>query len=1426
MHSANGALIAGCDLGKSTAKFVIGERTGDSDCRFKVLHSEVVVHEGRPMDAFVDWYQRLKVNRCAALGATGLHAEELVSPVIAGLPEDACLEATLNDLATIEEAVNLVSVGARGYSVLSRNLDGRIQFLENDKCSSGTGETMVKIAGRFGLTIEEADQLAQCAEEPIAITARCSVFAKSEMTHFGNQGKSSQSLFKGYFNSVGHYVSALVKRVEVNGPLLMIGGCSKNRSLITAIGENCNRPVIIPEFAEEFEAIGAAILAGEQLPVNTVDPLPDEPQALIQPKHNRFRKLQAASRFKDRVTRLSPIPVPAGADRLPSVLALDIGSTGSKLVLTDIASGELVLDLYDKTQGNPVAACSRLITTLLAKVDPDVRAVALTGSGREAVATVMRATFPDLASRILVRNEIVAHGTAAIRCDSEAGKSLSVVEIGGQDAKFIQIVGGRIVESDMNMACSAGTGSFLEEQAVFFGFENVEEFTRLAEKSSAPPELGQMCTVFVAEAAAEASNEGFAIEELFGGFQYSVIHNYINRVMGQRTFGERIFFQGKPATGPALAWTLAAVTGREVVVPANPGAMGAWGIGLCALDELGAQLLLQSESFQIQSFNAAQIIATDDFQCRDKRCATLCSIEKTRVKVDGKQHTVYAGGACPKYEISTTTAPKLPMEAPSAFDEREQLLQPFLEKTEGNGTVGIPVIGACVGYIPWLTTFVRELGFGITPLIADSQSLSDGEGLCYTYDACAPIKIAHGVLDADLETVLYPKFLSLGDRDGCQGITCVMEQGAPEMIRESLRARGRTIEVVHPPLSFAKGIDSFTMLRQAYVLAKQLHGPRTRIRTAFRKAAAAQLEYERALEGIGCRTLEYGRQHELPVVVVSGSLHVIHDKIINAGIPRLLRINGVLAMPMDCFPIPEDIHPMPRIHWSELKRELRLAVAARAMGGVYPLMLSSFGCGPNSFSEQIFSKLMQGYPYTTLESDGHGGTAGYVTRIQAFLHTVRQHDGKADPASERTLKYLNPLDSIPVDTVKKEVRLLVSTLGDRYANFSAARLRSEGYDAVATGPSHADALPMGQKDCSGKECLVYQNIWGSFRKAMQDHPTNKDTLLMTAGAGEGMCRLCLFSIKDQITLENRGLTQVSVKNIRGKPRGLAASIRSFNENWAGTLTWDLLNQLVGYHRPFELVSGECDGLYDRYCDQAENLIENPPRLTDGELDGKRLQHGFKALIKRASQEFADIATRSKQDSGRRTVLLSGDFYTCLDRLLNDDIVRRLNARGMHVIIESMNAMQEYLATERSTDLFGFPKSYLPNKLIRINMARKRHDFYAVVQKLHPWLPSGDMKPMLRHSDKVLSKYPMGPTRKTLGSIGYYWEQGYCDGVAVVNSWGCDHGQLAEGFLRHQSDIPMMHLYVDGTPIDERKLNAFAFSLRRRSSRVTDIRPAA
>ncbi len=1423
------------------------------------------------MEAFREWYARCSVHSAGALGITGIHAQEIDRPALSNLPEEACLKAALPSLCGPTGAVNLVRIGARGYSVLTRDEAGLVQHLENEKCSSGTGETMVKIAGRFGLSIEEADRLACSADEEIPITARCSVFAKSEMTHFGNQGRPAAPLFSGYFRAVTRYVAALLARNRVPGPILLIGGGARLEAVRQCLAEVTGAAVTVPDDAQILEALGAAILAAEEVTVRPPAPLPADPSDLVQSKERRFSVLPPPRRSSHRVTRQTAPPVPAGAVSEPTILGLDLGSTGSKAALTSVRTGELVLDLYDKTRGNPVDAVQRLVQALLRQRPLDIRAIGLTGSGREAAAVLFNALFAPDQERILVLNEIVAHATAAVRCDGERDGSLSVVEIGGQDAKFIQLVDRHIVESDMNKACSAGTGSFLEEQARFYGVTDIEEFAQMAEQGGRPPELGQMCTVFVAHAAAEALDQGFATEDIFAGFQYSVIHNYINRVMGQRTLGERIFFQGKPASSPSLAWALAEVTGREVFVPPNPGAMGAWGIGLCAREELGLDVLESTSALDLAELEQVQVVKRSEFRCRDKKCNTLCVIERTTVEVAGSRQQMLSGGACPKFEEAGAGRHKLPKEAPSAFDERERLIAQLVPRhrnsdrsspalTSAGGVarplratgmrhprsypanassqrsthrnscdgvlepppagnqdqpvIGLPHVGALQGILPWAVTLLQELGFGVRVLRSDKDSLCRGEERCHSYDACSPVKVAHGVADADVDLLFFPKLLDLPDPAGPGGKTCPLEQALPELVEQAVKAKRGSgqMQVLRPRLALQGGFTGAGVLRAlSKTLASLAPSRLRRLPKAMARAAVVQRAHQEELEHIGRRTLDFGREHGLPVVVVVGSLHVMHDQAVNASIPAALRQNGVLALPMDCYPLSGREPPLPEAVWAEANRAFRVALTARSNGQAFPLLLTSFGCGPGSFAEPIFSMLMEGYPHTALETDGHGGTAGYVTRIQAFLHTVRQYQGGPSPASEEQLRLLDPVPEPPLKA-ERDSQIVIFTLGERLAPLTAAYFRSEGFDAVPAAPNNSESYHLGRGDCSGKECLPYQMLWGTFRQHLKEHPPQKRTLLLQI-TGTGMCRNCMFSLKDRITLRRLGLDGlVGLRHLRPEP---GHQINFVTRYWSALVTWDILQQFAAYYRATALDPEAVDQHYNQYCDELEALLEQPPgrglsRLKLGSKGWRELNQ----LLDRASRTFAELPRSKPNGVPRRTVLLSGDIYLRLDDYGNDDLVKRLNQRGLQVLLEPTCVLVEYMADERSAEIVGLPTGRLLNGGMRALLSIIRSRLYDRVRPLHPWLPMPDVPEMQRQARTLLDRYPVGEAPITLGSVLHNWQQRTCDGAVMVNPWGCGPALIAESLLRHQREIPTLFVYSDGTPIDERRLDAFAFRLQR------------
>ncbi|MCP4624644.1 MAG: CoA activase, partial [bacterium] len=322
---------------------------------------------------------------------------------------------------------------------------------------------------------------------------------------------------------------ALLSRNRVDGPVYLIGGLTRIQSFVNAFAEKLNQEIQLPKNHLTFEALGAAKLAADHINNSSDLSLPENPEDLFKIREKRFTVLKPASDAKKNVTFMDQSRPAPDLDNQPTVLGLDLGSTGAKAVLTSLETGEPLLDVYDTTRGNPVDAARRLVSTILEKVRSDVRAVGLTGSGREAVSTLAWTVFPD-PSQICVLNEIVAHATSAIKCDPDNGKELSIIEIGGQDAKYIRVSQGRIIESDMNKACSAGTGSFLEEQAAVYDILDIEQFAEMASKAQRPPDLGQMCTVYIAESGADALKEGFTLGDIFAGFQYAVVHNYLNRV--------------------------------------------------------------------------------------------------------------------------------------------------------------------------------------------------------------------------------------------------------------------------------------------------------------------------------------------------------------------------------------------------------------------------------------------------------------------------------------------------------------------------------------------------------------------------------------------------------------------------------------------------------------------------------------------------------------------------------------------------------------------------------------------------------------------------------------------------------------------------------------------------------------------------------
>ena len=1493
-------LLVGVDFGKVTTSLAVGEVGEDGELR--LLETRAERHLGEPLRPFLDLYRELDHERLAGVAATGIYGERLGEPALGGVPEEIAQELATAWLYP-DGPLNVVRVGGAGYSVFTRDARGRVRYEANERCSAGTGETVEGLCARLGRSLDDAVALAEDSPDGVTVTSRCAVFAKSELTHFANQGETHGRIFRGLFDGVARNVHSLYDKRKIDGPVVLIGHGAFIGPIAAGIGALSDAPVEVAEQAGVFEALGAlrfaarraseaaaseaAAVAGRGRGPAAVGPagFPADPAALVRPARRRIGRLEPASRGPGSVVRLEEAQDRATAPHAPAVLGLDLGSTGSKAALVDLASGAVLASVYRRTEGNPVEAAQALVAEVGEMAPAPVVAVGLTGSGRDAAATVFRAAFPGLGERLTVQNEIVAHATAAAVLDADGGRSLSIVEIGGQDAKFINVENGRVVDADMNRVCSAGTGSFLEEQAIAHGVDNIAEFGRLAANSDGPPDLGQTCTVFVADVAAEALGDGFSRDDIFAGLQHSVVRNYRSRVMGQRRLLSRVFFQGKPATDPALARTLAAVLEREVVVPADPGAMGAIGIALLAARSAAGAGLAPGGNGSASTPPAidltrvldARVAGRREFQCGDRDCLNSCHLELAEIDVLGTREKIVSGGQCPKYDAVSAAGEKLPKDAPNPYRERDELLRGLLEEEAGDGEepavasrraepaagplIGLPYAHYLIDTLPFFHTLLRRLGYRVKVLRPGRDTLAEGDRRCAAPGACAPVKLLHGLAGADVDVLLAPLFVHLPlPNAGAQTYTCPMAQGAPDMVGRALSAEGSGTRVLRPVLFETEG-DGFDAPRvrrsveRAVRALEENAGSESPAGAAFSAAYEAALDaqrrFEAGLRAVGERALAWGRAHGYPVVLIAGETHVIHDAVLDAGVHELVAANGALPLPVDCYPTPDDVPGLSRVHWASAGQALRATAAGAVAGDVYPLLLGAYGCGPNSMIEHLFADLTEEWPHAVLESDGHGGKAGYVTRVQAFLHSVRRwretaadgapavaaaDEGTAtgadtaagagraaahDATGAGIQARLARLDRrLPHSLDAGYDRFYFGHVGGGLGRHLAAAMRGAGYDAAFVGEPDAAALRAAGAACSGKECLPYQLIWGSFARFLADEATHLDgkrALFLSAGNGFQACRANLFPLTEQISLERLGLSdRVEVADFSL----VTANVRMMPVVWTALVAVDLLNMLRFYSYADEAEQGASDALFEEFSGRLERMLEEPrpDAGTAGNVAGAlRFCAEVEGLLGGAARAWVAMPRDPAAAAGLRDVYLCGDLYLRVDEWGNDDLQRKLADHGLRVIFEPYGAFLELLQLRQIQD--GLPLTKRAEK--EATLATMRYVIGRLVKAVraeHPWVFWNEVRVVDRESRRLVAPYPFGETIPTVGGALLSWRTQPIDGVVSVAPRGCGPALIAEAQLRREAGLPALFVYNDGDPIDEARLAGFAWRLRSRPAR--------
>ncbi|TLM97497.1 CoA activase, partial [bacterium] len=292
-------------------------------------------------------------------------------------------------------------------------------------------------------------------------------------------------------------------------------------------------------------------------------------------------------------------------------------------------------------------------------------------------------------------------------------------------------------------------------------------------------------------------------------------------------------------------------------------------------------------------------------------------------------------------------------------------------------------------------------------------------------------------------------------------------------------------------------------------------------KAAWRMARDEQRQFDDRLLSFGREALDFCRSRNITPVLVLGRAYTIHNEILNSNVPSILREQGTIALPADCFPVPSDAPVFPDIFWAQGQRILRAAWHARHQPDVYTVFCSNYSCGPDSFVVHFYAWLMEGRPFAIIETAGHTGDAGTKTRIEACLHCVAEDQHSESHVPAKPADRLTVASGTLSEIVARHERVLIPRMGPE-AGAVAAALRGIGVEAETLPMPTRETLRIGRRHTSGKECLPMTVTLGSLLARIEPIREGDERVTFLMPGSDGPCRFGVYKNLFRIVLDRLG----------------------------------------------------------------------------------------------------------------------------------------------------------------------------------------------------------------------------------------------------------------------------------------------------------------
>jgi predicted CoA-substrate-specific enzyme activase len=1327
-----------------------------------MLFSRSKAHDGNPRRTLRELLGQIDSLHDFKMAATGRKFRDMLT--FSSIAEPEAVERAAAFLLTEDQPCRvIISAGGETTMVYHLDEDGKVDEIHTgNKCASGTGEFFLQQLGRMSISLDEVSRM-ELPDKPYKVSGRCSVFCKSDCTHALNKGAAKAQVVAGLSKMMAGKVLELLKKLPKDA-VMLVGGCASNKAMVHYLREELP-DLQIPEQAAVFEALGAALWAldNDCKPFASLD-------AMFAEHHAGLATLPPLAERKNLVDfKQQERGTAEAGDKV--ILGLDVGSTTTKGVLLRRRDKAIIAAEYLRTNGDPIGASKNVYQSLAdqVKVPIVIEGLGVTGSGRQI------AGLHALTDGVI--NEIVAHATAAVHFDPEVD---TIFEIGGQDAKYTYITNGVPSDYAMNEACSAGTGSFLEEAAKENLGIKVTDIGDTAFRATAPPNFSDQCAAFIGSDIKRSVQENVPLEDIVAGLVYSIGMNYSNRVKGNRPVGKKVFVQGGVCYNQAVPAALAGLTGKQVVVPSEAGLMGAFGVAL-EVERRMEQGLLKSEQYDLQELISREVEYKEPFKCGGgKDCDRGCEI--ARIKIKDKVYPF--GGICNRYDNLIHNR-KVKSGDYDLVIRRERRVFRDLAPADGRPTVGMNRSFLLNTFFPFFNAFFAALGFRLTLPSAQDPRGMDQQGAAF----CYPVEIAHNYAAALIaekpDFIFLPqlKGLDYGEKE-MTSCTCVLVQSEPYYLRTAFPALENNKNVLSQVLDFSKGHAANNAA--FHDLAGQLGVKPDKADAALQAAIAAQEAFTKDIREMGRQALaDLEQDPERFGVALFGRPYNSFASAANKGIPAKFASRGISIIPFDMLPYwQEQLAPDDNMYWAMGQIILKGARFAEKHPQLYAAYITNFSCGPDSFLVSFFREIMGRKPSLTLELDSHTADAGLETRIEAFLDIIRYYreiqKKSQPPRSSRAFRAaeleeqngiagVRTSDGAWLPLTNARVRMLVPAMSRYCTPLLTAAFARVGVKAEILRPADEEVLKLGRGHASCKECLPLQTTLGSLLNRVKFRRPD-EVLVYYMASSDGPCRLGQYHVYTKRVVEQQQLADVAMftpSSMNGycnlSDEFLRAAWRAivigdlFDEMWSTVLAGaeDRKEGLKIFHQEYEKIRAV---ISRRWPVIASQLSRSAARLSQIKL----------------KRPYAELPKLS----------LVGEMYVRHDPISLQNLIERMADRGFVVRTAMISEYLKFIDWLIKHDIEGER-----SKGFVIRGYVKKYFDHAIRKRLAPsglFFHDGDapIEPVMQAGGKFVSPHFTVETIVTVGSALHEILHPSC-GVISIGPFGCMPSRVAEAVLNEK-----------------------------------------